>query len=115
MRSAGAGRLRFGAGEAHESWKEFSVCTIESLKPMQIELVAQKPDAIARWQELVDDSELARLAGQSRDRQVGADNRELDSGVIPQFYQGDIFRSFATCYLAKLSSDARLSLLTGLR
>jgi Uma2 family endonuclease len=44
----------------HESWKEFSVCTIKCLKPMQIELVSQ-PDAIARWQELVDDPELAKL------------------------------------------------------
>jgi Uma2 family endonuclease len=33
------------------------------------------------------------VAGQSRDGQVGADDRELDSGVIPQFRQGDIFRA----------------------
>jgi len=33
------------------------------------------------------------VAEQSRDGQVGADDRELDSGVIPQFRQGDIFRA----------------------
>ena len=53
-----------------------------------VEFPLERAHHLARWQELVDDPELARWPGQSRDGQVGADHSELDSGVIPQFSSG---------------------------
>jgi hypothetical protein len=58
---------------------------------MQIELVSQ-PDAIARWQELVDDPELARWPGRVENDRLGRIIVSSIPALSHSFYQGDIFR-----------------------
>ena len=53
-----------------------------------VEFPLERAHHLARWQELVDDPELARWPGRVETDRFGADDRKLDSGVIPQFSSG---------------------------
>jgi hypothetical protein len=73
---------------------------------MQIELVPQPDAVIARWQELVDDPELARWPGRVETDRLGRIIVSLIPALSHSFRQGDIFRALATSCLVKLSSHA---------
>ena len=80
-----------------------------------VEFPLERAHHLARWQELVDDPELARWPGRVETDRLGRIIVSLTPALSHSFRQGDIFERFATSCLAKLSSHARLSLLMGSR
>jgi Uma2 family endonuclease len=59
---------------------------------MRIELVSQPDAVIARWQELVDDPELARWPGRVETDRLGRIIVSSIPALSHSFYQSDIFR-----------------------
>jgi hypothetical protein len=80
-----------------------------------VEFPLERAHHLARWQELVDDPELARWPGRVETDRLGRMIVSLIPALSHSFVRVIFFERFATSCLAKLSSHARLSLLMGSR
>jgi hypothetical protein len=82
---------------------------------MQIELVPQPDAVIARWQELVDDPELARWPGGVETDRLGRIIVSLIPALSHSFRQGDIFRALCDLLPGEALFACCLSRLMGSR
>ena len=79
-----------------------------------VEFPLEPAHHLARWQELVDDPELAQWPGRVETDRLGRIIVSLIPALSHSFRQGDIFRALCDL-LPGDSSHARLSLLMGSR
>ena len=70
-----------------------------------VEFPLERAHHLARWQELVDDPELARWPGRVETDRLGRIIVSLIPALSHSFRQGDIFRALCDLFLAKLSSQ----------
>ena len=82
---------------------------------MQIELVPQPDAVIARWQELVDDPELARWPGGVETDRLGRIIVSLIPALSHSFRQGDIFRALCDLLPGKALFACPLVTLDGVK